>query len=101
MVRIINLRNYKLHEDEVLIRVDRQTVVGNPFFMKDESMRDTVCDKYEEYFKTAINSKAFAAYIDNIIEQSKTKDIALGCWCYPKRCHAETILRYVQRFKEE
>ena len=97
MVRIINLRNYKLHEGEVLIRVDRQTVVGNPFFMHNENERDLVCDKYEEHFKTAINSKAFSAYIDNIVEQSKTKDIALGCWCYPKRCHAETILRYIQR----
>lgn len=101
MIRIINLRNYKLHEDEVLIRVDRQTVVGNPFFMKDESMRDTVCDKYEQYFNTHVQQAGkFKQYIDNIIEQSKTKDIALGCWCYPKRCHAETILRYVQ-MKEE
>lgn len=101
MIRIVNLKNYVPQADEILIRVDRKSIVGNPFFMKDESMRDTVCDKYEKYFKTAINSEAFAAYINNIIEQSKTKDIALGCWCYPKRCHAETILRYVQRFKEE
>lgn len=98
MIRIINLRSYKLNANEVLIRVDRSSVVGNPFYMHNEAERNLVCDKYEEYFNSRIQSAGiFSEYIANIIRQAKSKDIALGCWCYPKRCHAETIKRYIEQ----
>lgn len=98
MIRIVNLKSYVPQADEILIRVDRKSIVGNPFFMKDESMRDTVCDKYEQYFNTQIQQEgAFKLYIDNIIKLAKDNNIALACWCYPKRCHALTIQRYVEQ----
>ena len=49
-----NLKNYKLNENEVLIKVDRTTTVGNPFIMHNESERDEVCDKYDEYFNNIV-----------------------------------------------
>jgi len=105
MIRIVNLRNYKLCEGEVLIKVDRSSVVGNPFFMHDESMRDEVCNKYQRYFDgivdcylntDAINYNIeFINYLNNIIKIAHKYDIALGCWCAPKRCHAETIKTFI------
>lgn len=96
MIRVGNLRNLQLKENEILIKIDRSTIVGNPFYMKREEERNTVCDKYNEYFykQIAISSK-FNKYILDIIEKSKTKDIILGCWCHPKRCHGDTILNYL------
>lgn len=97
MIRIVNLRFYKPNESEVMIRVDRASIVGNPFYMKSEADRDFVCDKYEEYFKSQMKSNVkFRNYVNRIIEIAKTQDVALACWCAPKRCHSETIKRYVE-----
>lgn len=102
MIRIINLRNYTLKPNEVLIKVDRSTVVGNPFPMHNETQRNEVCDKYAEYFAQQMPiNKAFHAYIGNIYRTAKKQDVALGCWCAPKRCHAETIKTFIEQHLKE
>ena len=53
-LRIVNLRTYTPVPGEVLIKVDRSSPVGNKFHMKNESMRDEVCDKYKTYFRCRI-----------------------------------------------
>ena len=60
MIRIVNLKNYKLNENEVLFKVDRSTCLGNPYPMKSEEFRNYVCDSYIEYF-TNILLNNFAA----------------------------------------
>lgn len=98
-IKIVNLRNYvpKQHLNEVLIRVERSTVVGNPFYMHNESERNEVCNLYKIYFDEQMRTrKSFKEYIDSIVEISRTHNIALGCWCAPKRCHAETIMQYIK-----
>jgi hypothetical protein len=83
--------------NEVLIKVDRTSPVGNPFYMKNEFMRDEVCNKYEKHFEKSMqNDIRFIRFIRNIVQLAKTHDIALGCWCYPKRCHAETIKKFIE-----
>lgn len=97
-IRIVNLKNYKLNENEVLIKVDRTSPVGNIFIMHNESERDEVCDKYDEYFNKArhIANTDFLDYLRRIYVTAKKQDVALGCWCYPKRCHAETIKNFIE-----
>lgn len=95
-IRIVNLRNYNLLENEILFKVDRSSPVGNPYFMLDESKRDEVCDRYDIYFKENILStkrdQPSQDYLTEIlIAINDGFDVVLGCWCYPKRCHAETI----------
>lgn len=95
-IRIVNLHTYVPIEGEMLIKVDRSSPVGNIFRMHDESQRDRVCDWYEECFERSMEIDAlFKHYIDYIVNKISTQDIALGCWCAPKRCHAETIVKYV------
>lgn len=53
MIEICNLKNCKM-EHVYDVRVNRKSILGNPFYMKDESKRDEVCDKYEEYFNANI-----------------------------------------------
>jgi len=90
------MRNHTYRLYEVLIRVDR-TTVGNPFRMYTEEQRDEVCDKYESYFYRRLQKdKKFRDYVEYIVDTARKHDVALGCWCYPKRCHAETIKRYVE-----
>lgn len=106
MIRIINLRNYQLKENELLIKVDRSSVLGNPFPMhnKTEEERNRVCNQYEIYFNKIINNKdleqnqKFMNELRRIYILAKKQDIALGCWCYPKRCHSETIKAFLEQF---
>lgn len=104
MIRIVNLRNVQLHAGEKLIKVDRSTPVGNPFPMhnQSEAERNRVCDEYAVYFKQKVTEKTdtqFMEYLRDIYRAAKKQDIALGCWCAPKRCHAETIKAFLDSFK--
>ncbi len=80
------------------IRVDRSSVLGNPFFMAKETDRDAVCDKYEEYFNREILTRAgMQAEIRRIHDLALAgNNINLQCWCHPKRCHAETIKKHIE-----
>ena len=100
MLRVVNLRNYRLKQGEVLIYVDRSSVLGNPFKMRNSSddERNRVCDEYEAYFqKRVAESGAFREQVKLIYSLvAKGYEVALGCWCYPKRCHAMYIADFVE-----
>jgi len=111
-IRVVNLRNYVPSENEVLFRIDRQSVVGNPFYMSCEAERDKVCDEYDKYFYNIIASykingdinnlsnkqREFVLYLARICNQAKKSDVALGCWCAPKRCHGLTIKKFIEKY---
>jgi len=86
-------------EEPWQVRVDRNTPLGNPYYMENESKRDYVCDMYEEYFKTALrDNPAFTAELDRLAGiYGKYGKLDLFCWCAPKRCHAETIKAYLEQ----
>ena len=96
MIKILNMREHKPEKD-CDVRVDRRTILGNPFYMNDESQRDKVCDKYDAYFaKQLCENAEFAEEVERIITLYQTYgELNLFCWCFPKRCHAETVRRYV------
>ncbi len=104
MIRIINLHGFQLKQGEVLIKVDRTSVLGNPFYMKDETQRNDVCDRYVTYFNTILEDRkakenqVFLEELRRIYTIAKVQDVALGCWCAPKRCHAETIQKFLTPF---
>ena len=98
MVEICNLRKQKPIEPYD-VKVDRSSILGNPFVMRSEMERDSVCDKYELYFKSKIKNKSesFMIEICNLLKTyEEYGKLRLFCWCYPKRCHAETIKRYIE-----
>ena len=104
MIRVVNIRNYVHKEGEILIKVDRSNkYLGNRFYMKTESQRDEVCDKYQEWFDNQIknNNEDVLNELRRIYKVARDDDIALGCWCYPKRCHAETILNFLSKYLDD
>ena len=97
MITIHNLRNEQPKEDYD-IRVDRQSCLGNPFYMQEETKRDEVCNKYADWFKIKVGYKEERIYkeLERIQEiYERYGKLRLFCWCAPKRCHAETIRRYL------
>jgi hypothetical protein len=99
MISIKNLRNERM-VNAYDVRVDRKSVLGNPFYMKDESKRNEVCDKYSIYFYNKIknNDEAFINELHRLLNiYKKYGKLNLFCWCYPKRCHAEVIKNYIEK----
>ncbi len=102
MIKIMNLRTARI-EYPWDVRVDRKSVLGNPFYMHigyDESERDRVCKQYAVYFQQRIAKNnpgdPFIQELKRIQQLYKQYGkLRLFCWCAPKRCHAETIRDYL------
>lgn len=80
------------------VQCDRRTVLGNPFIMRSEPDRDEVCDKFEEYFNEKLHSGdlEFTNFLCGLIETTIDQGyIKLGCHCAPKRCHLDTVKRFL------
>ena len=97
-IQILNLRQTK-PENPWDIKVDRSSVLGNPFVMETESERDEVCKKYSKYFEVMMSNKSAAwEEINSLCDiYLKHKQLNLFCWCAPKKCHAETIREEILR----
>lgn len=63
-------------------RVDRKTEWGNPYLLDEDGTRDEVCDSYAVYL-------ARKRGLLNRVGELKGR--ALGCWCFPLRCHADHL----------
>ena len=104
-VKVGNIRTYKGNDGSVGIRVDRSSILGNPFHMyHGEDDRDRVCDQYDNYFDMRMSSKedtVFKQEVQRILNYARYRDVTLLCWCYPQRCHAETIKKYIETKLEE
>lgn len=99
MIEIINLR-YNKTENPYDIRVDRESVLGNPFYMKTELDRDKVCNMYHNYFAHMLsqNDKPFVNELQRLKEiHEEYNKLNLFCWCAPIRCHAETIKNWLEK----
>jgi len=78
------------------------SVLGNPYLLTTEDKRDLVCDLYEEDFDKLRETKpGFQEALDKIIEDVEIQKVTLGCFCKPKRCHCDTIHKYVVNYIKE
>lgn len=103
---ILNLKDYSftvpnVTSMEAALRVDRATCLGNPFEMQNESdeERNRVCDQYEVWFREQLakSTPNIMRRLSQIEKSVATKNtVYLCCWCYPKRCHSETIKAYLE-----
>jgi hypothetical protein len=58
---------------------------ANPFRTTVEAQRDAACDAYELWLQDR------PELVEAMKRELRGKDLV--CWCSPKRCHADTILR--------
>ena len=96
---IVNLRKTRN-----CTRVDRATVLGNPFVMSATQSRDKVCDLYITYLVDTYGNKDSAVHkaINELVQRyDKGEQLVLGCWCAPERCHAETIRDLIYSLSQE
>lgn len=87
-----------LHHREWLensIRIDRGTEWGNPFVMRSDTIaeRKRVCDLYEQYAIWRLSVEP------DWLEPLRGKHLI--CWCAPRRCHGDTLLRLANPHPKE
>jgi ribA/ribD-fused uncharacterized protein len=91
-IKIKNLRNERPSQPWQ-VRVDRASILGNPFIMHNESERAKVCKEYKQYFRQSLIKNQ--SFIDEVTRLMSIYNcygkLELFCWCAPKQCHAETV----------
>ena len=76
--------------------------LGNPFHLhnKDDDVeRATVCDNYEHWILKKIheNDQSIITELNRIRDlHSIHKKVYLQCFCKPKRCHGDTIVKILK-----
>jgi len=69
------------------VYIGRPSKWGNPFTIGKDGTREEVISKYEMY----IMSRP-----DLILQLEELKGKILGCWCSPRACHGDILLRMVE-----
>jgi hypothetical protein len=77
--------------------VGRPSILGNPFSMRTESDREMVIAKYEIWLREQYRNGGNVRneLIRLACQFKENGSLILGCWCSPRRCHAEIIAKAV------
>lgn len=81
---VVNLATTKIYD----VRIDRRTRWGNRFVMHDESQRENVVRKHREWLWQEIKAGRITKG-----DLAQLHGKTLACWCAPKACHGDTLLR--------
>jgi len=88
-MRVVNLKNEKCD-----VKIDRSSVLGNHDKIGRDGNREEVIAKYKKYLWNCIRV---------VDELNRLKDMSdstvLGCWCKPKACHGDVIIKAVNYLK--
>eukprot|EP01084_Bolivina_argentea_P099988 179639_1 len=63
----------------------------NPFKVKTTNKRGQIIDEFDEYLTKNISLSNNLNELNNYTE--------IGCWCKPKKCHGDTILKHFNKGK--
>jgi len=83
------------------VRVDRTTVLGNPFVIGRDGTRVEVIAKYRTWLPDAYRDdapKGVRLMIDQLVDHELHSECptVLLCWCHPQPCHASVIQEFVE-----
>ena len=73
--------------DKFDVYIGRPSKWGNPFPLRSEWDRVEVIKKYEEYIR---NSSDLMAALPEL------KGKVLGCYCAPKACHGDVLIKLIE-----
>lgn len=105
-IKVYNV-NDEEYFDENTYLIHRPYILANPYtHIKDKQTkalfvvptREEAIEKYSHYFDIMYSgNKQFRGLIDAIYEKYKNgEEIKLGCYCAPKSCHGDIIVKKLQ-----
>jgi hypothetical protein len=77
--------------------------LANPFKAVNgntDAEREKLCDRYQVWFDAKVKEHDDAVYNElvRIYRLAQRGPITLGCFCYPKRCHGDTIKAFLDKY---
>jgi len=103
-IALFNKRSGKPKPDAswLQIPIDRPSgsPLQNPIVVHDEADRDLACDGFEKHLRKAIRQKdkKIITALNRIVDAAmRGENVALMCWCTPKRCHGLPIKRICEK----
>jgi len=87
------VRNFATEKFDGGMLVDRRTPYGNPFRVSDSCSREEAVAKYRARLLKLTKSTEHGVHWLHLLSELHGKD--LWCWCAPKPCHADVLLRAV------
>lgn len=99
-IRVVSRRKVgvKPMAGELVVPIDRGSMLGNPHRMAYEAQRAEVilCFR-EDLVRDWRSNGPMRKEIERIAEIVRSgQDVALACWCAPKRCHGDVIKRAIE-----
>lgn len=90
-MKVVNMKNERKWD----VKIDRSSVLGNPFRIGKDGNREEVIKKYRTYLYNCIK---VVDELNNLADMKE--DTVLGCWCRPKACHGDVVINAVNWLKE-
>lgn len=94
MTTVVNIRHHQKYDVYIGRRGFSPSIHGskwhNPFHIGKDGTRDEVITKYEQYVRS---SPELMAALPEL------KDKVLGCWCKPKPCHGDVLVKLFEELK--
>lgn len=81
-IKVLNKNKDTIPENSTYI--GRPSKWGNPFVMRSENDRDSVCDQYQKWLYSQPELMIAAV--------KELRDKNLVCYCAPRRCHGDTLM---------
>lgn len=101
MIKVINIE--KTRQEYVYIgnacpeRNLRASLLANPFTIYQENDREKIMQDYHDWLRKEIKAKGpIYRYMLSLQLQSIQKNLILGCWCKPKKCHGDIIKKILE-----
>jgi len=86
----MNMSVVNKYRDKYDVYIGRPSVFGNPYSVH-EFGRDKAITMYEKHFLEKIGQdETFRKEVMTL------KDKTLGCFCKPKSCHGDIIIKYLE-----
>lgn len=73
------------------VYIGRPSKWGNPFSHQDGTLANTITETREE--AVALYEKWLTAQPDLMADLPELRGKVLGCWCSPKACHGDVLVR--------
>lgn len=87
MPKVYNKRDRNCPKEAIY--VGRPTKWGNPYKIGPDGDRDEVINKYRVWLATQI--------VGHRLDLAELKGKDLVCWCAPKPCHADILLKVANK----
>jgi hypothetical protein len=105
MIYVVNKKTFKRKSKDCAFYVGRPSVLGNPFEIGKDGIRQAVIQKYKDYIDRHLHnlsdnnylSKQIKIEISNLVALAKISDLYLVCWCAPESCHADIIKEILEK----